>query len=700
MMLQTLILHNFRKFKHTTIEFPEGVIGVIGLNGAGKSTIFEAIAWALYGTVAARTSADLIKRNGAEPSDACRVELSFSFDGSNYKVIREMTGRSMTPSAIIFKDEVQAATGAGEAAKYIQKTLGMDHKSFFTSIFAKQKELNALSTMNASERRPLILKMLGIDALDDVIKSISSDRRSATSVVQTLQTSLTDRNGRNKADIFKEKIKEIDEQKIIATKEIDSIKKQLKELKESITEQQEKTKEKQTTYESSNKTYERLIEQKTLYDQQKKLSNEITQIQRKIQKRNEEIQPLQKKIETFPDLSKELTDIETRLQDLDLQTQESIRHIEQRKTQKKELTDQIQKIVQKQTKIERLGPEASCPTCERVLGDQSSFLISKYQKEKEEKTKQGNILDDELVLAQDTYQRLKREISALRKKKEYLQGQVAEKRSVAATLTSLQKELKKEQQELEKKQTEFKKLGGISFDPEQFDTLRQQVKTAYQIYQQEIKQLGLLKDQYSSTQLKLEKKQSSLTLLIKERTTFQERVKELDQTEQGIKQKQKYAEELSLLQDTMVGFRSHLISRIRPALSSYASSFFQDLTDGKYQEISLDEQYNMLLFDEGTSYAIERFSGGEIDLANLCIRLAISEVITERSQGVFQFIILDEIFGSQDAIRQQNIMEALYRLSSKFKQIFLITHVEDVKHHMRYVLQVEESEGISSIQVL
>ena len=61
MILQTLVLHNFRKFKHTTIEFPEGVIGVIGLNGAGKSTIFEAVAWALYGTVAARTSAELIK---------------------------------------------------------------------------------------------------------------------------------------------------------------------------------------------------------------------------------------------------------------------------------------------------------------------------------------------------------------------------------------------------------------------------------------------------------------------------------------------------------------------------------------------------------------------------------------------------------------------------------------------------------------
>ena len=78
MILHTLVLHNFRRFKHATIEFPEGVIGVVGLNGAGKSTIFEAIAWALYGTVAARTSADLIKRNGAEPSDPCRIELGLS----------------------------------------------------------------------------------------------------------------------------------------------------------------------------------------------------------------------------------------------------------------------------------------------------------------------------------------------------------------------------------------------------------------------------------------------------------------------------------------------------------------------------------------------------------------------------------------------------------------------------------------------
>lgn len=699
MILQALIIHNFRKFKHTTIEFPEGVIGVIGLNGAGKSTIFEAIAWALYGTVAARTSADLIKRHNAEPADACRVELTFYFDGSDYKVIREMTGRAMTPSATIYKDNLQVAIGAGDAARFIQKTLGMDYKSFYTSIFAKQKELNALSVMNASERRPLILKMLGIDALDEVIRSISSDRRAATSFINTLQTNLVDKNGKNKIDVLKNSITEIDEKKIAAIREIDTVKNQSRELKDLFTMQQAKTKEKQKTYEEKNKTNEQLIEQKTKYDQYKKLSNEIGNFEQKIQKRQDEIHPLKKKIATFPELTRELTQIEIRFQDLDSQIQQSIRLIEQRKTKKKELMDQIHTLQLKQKNIETLGADASCPTCERVLGDQSDFLLLKYKTEKETKKTDISLLENQIHDQQETYQRLKREITALRKKKEYLQGQQTEKKTYFATLTSLQKELLREQNELMKKQQEIKKIGTISFDVVEYDQIKQQVKTAYQLYQQELKKLDTLKDRYSSIQLTIEKKQSMLTLLKKERTNHQERIKELQQTEKKIKEKQKEAEELSLLQDTMASFRSHLISRIRPALSSYASSFFQDLTDGKYQEISLDEQYNMLLFDEGRSYNIERFSGGEIDLANLCLRLAISEVITERAQGAFQFIILDEIFGSQDAIRQQNIMEALYLLSNKFRQIFLITHVEDVKHHMRYVLQVEESEGISSIQI-
>jgi len=107
-----------------------------------------------------------------------------------------------------------------------------------------------------------------------------------------------------------------------------------------------------------------------------------------------------------------------------------------------------------------------------------------------------------------------------------------------------------------------------------------------------------------------------------------------------------------------------------------------------------------MVYDNGSCYSIERFSGGEEDLANLCLRLAISEVITERAGGIFNFIILDEIFGSQDTIRRQNIMHALNSLSSKFRQIFLVTHVEDVKNYMENTVTVVETEsGISAIKL-
>ena len=169
--------------------------------------------------------------------------------------------------------------------------------------------------------------------------------------------------------------------------------------------------------------------------------------------------------------------------------------------------------------------------------------------------------------------------------------------------------------------------------------------------------------------------------------------------EHQLKEEKKTVRYLILLTDVMNNFRTFLISRVRPTLSSYASDFYNQLTNGKYPELELDENYDLMIYDDRELYNISRFSGGEEDLANLCLRLAISEVITERAGGVFNFVILDEIFGSQDMIRQQNIMNQLYKLSSKFKQIFLITHIENVKHYMQHIINVQEVDNLSSIKI-
>jgi len=116
--------------------------------------------------------------------------------------------------------------------------------------------------------------------------------------------------------------------------------------------------------------------------------------------------------------------------------------------------------------------------------------------------------------------------------------------------------------------------------------------------------------------------------------------------------------------------------------------------------LELDEDYEIYIYDQGEKFSIDRFSGGETDLANLCLRIAISLLISESSGVDFSFIILDEIFGSQDALRKESILSALAKLKNRFRQIFLITHIDDIKDSVENLVYVTENEDGTSQLVL
>jgi exonuclease SbcC len=700
MIPKALTLRNFRKFKNTTIEFPDGVTGVVGLNGAGKSTIFEAIAWVLYGSVAARTSADQIKRQGAETSDPCRVELEFIFEGENYRVVREMTGKSLTASATATVNGKVAATSAESVTQFIQKKLGMDFKSFFTSIFARQKELNTLSSMNASERRPLILRMLGIDSLDEVIKEIRSDKKQKDLLIEKISSDLVDENGRNKDEIYNDEIKKHEKNK----KEIDEILKKSKEKIKDLTKKL-KTIEKEylknkNDYENLNKKKEDLSEKKTLFENKIKLQNEIKELKAKISERQKNIEKEKKKLSAYRLLEDDIKKTEERLDEINKLIEKLVRNIEQKKTLTDRIKDEIEDITSKKKNIEKLGPEAECPTCERVLSDQYNFLLKKFEKEKTGKEKEIENFEKEIKKINEEKERIYREQIAFQKKKNYLETQNREKGRIDTIIKHLSDEINSEKKVIENKEKELKKIGVLTFDSKEFENVKKQVENVYKNYQKSLEVFNNQKDELNKFNIELEKKEGEKKLLDQEIKNLKEKISQLDDFRKKVKEEKNTVRYLGMLSEVMGDFRTFLISRIRPTISSYSSDFFVRLTDGKYAEVELDENYDLLVYDDGEKYSINRFSGGEEDLANLCLRLAISEVITERAGGVFNFIILDEIFGSQDSIRRQNIMKALAGLSSKFRQIFLITHVEDVKNDMENVIFVTENElGISSIKI-
>jgi DNA repair exonuclease SbcCD ATPase subunit len=85
------------------------------------------------------------------------------------------------------------------------------------------------------------------------------------------------------------------------------------------------------------------------------------------------------------------------------------------------------------------------------------------------------------------------------------------------------------------------------------------------------------------------------------------------------------------LDDAFGELRTDLNAQLRPDLAELASVFLADLTDGRYHELELDDQYRILLLEEGEPRPV--ISGGEEDVANLVLRLAISQMVDLRLPG-------------------------------------------------------------------
>jgi len=143
--------------------------------------------------------------------------------------------------------------------------------------------------------------------------------------------------------------------------------------------------------------------------------------------------------------------------------------------------------------------------------------------------------------------------------------------------------------------------------------------------------------------------------------------------------------------------RTDLNFQLRPELSELASAFLHDLTDARYSELELDDNYNIIVLEDGIPKPV--ISGGEEDLANLVLRLAISQMIAERAGQQFSLLVLDEVFGSLDESRRHNVVELLRRLQDRFEQVILITHIESVREGLDQIINVryDEESGASVI---
>ncbi len=177
-----------------------------------------------------------------------------------------------------------------------------------------------------------------------------------------------------------------------------------------------------------------------------------------------------------------------------------------------------------------------------------------------------------------------------------------------------------------------------------------------------------------------------------------ERLQRDAQLREQIQAQQLDIEQLEQLSALVGQFKGEILTRVGPSISREASTLFSRITRGRYENIRVDEDFDFSISDGGAFYPIERFSGGEVDLANLCLRIAITKAIFDLSGAAHTagFLAFDEVLGSQDEERRMEIMQAFHYLKEQFRQIYVVSHIESLKDFFPNLLEVSVGPGGSA----
>ena len=186
-MITAIELKNWKTHKHSRMEFSQGANIIIGVMGAGKSSILDAMSFALFGTFPAlnhkRVSISNLIMSRPKQETKAEVSLEFSAKGSKYKVLRRIDGSSS--NAFLEKDGKYMQTQAERVNEEIEKLLEIDYDTFARAVYAEQNGLDYFLSLRKGDRKKQIDAMLGLDRF-------AAAEENATSLVNTIRSLIAD----------------------------------------------------------------------------------------------------------------------------------------------------------------------------------------------------------------------------------------------------------------------------------------------------------------------------------------------------------------------------------------------------------------------------------------------------------------------------------------------------------------------------
>lgn len=161
-MLSKIKLANFRQHRSLELCFGEGLTAIRGANEAGKSTLGEAIVYALFGVKACRSPLSDIVTWG-EVESTLKVELEVIVDGVTYCVKRGSSG-----AEVVYGGDGRA-TGQSEVSNFMARLLKVDASSAAKLMFSNQKKIASALESGTQATTELIERLAEFDQIDKLI---------------------------------------------------------------------------------------------------------------------------------------------------------------------------------------------------------------------------------------------------------------------------------------------------------------------------------------------------------------------------------------------------------------------------------------------------------------------------------------------------------------------------------------------------
>ena len=689
-MITSIELVDFLSHSDTKLKFEDGVTIFVGDNGAGKSSVIDAITFSLFGQHARKSNKGLIRR-GANQGYA---KIEFSIKDKQYETVRKIDTKGRL-SAIFSEttnnNRVEIAAGErkqfGESmTEQVEKTIGLNFEKLKIASIVQQGELNAIINAKPKEFKELLNAIIGIDKLDIASESMKKVTKEFREKIRT-NLGYDDTH----IDILTKDF----EKNQYEIKKVEPEKNQLElQKKETHKELEELQKKEEIETPKRDKINQLELQKKEL----------VRYVKETIQGIQQEIQENERKIDDCKNCFEELklkTDFERKLEKVEEEDKEVIKKIQ-------EITTQIVSLKEKEKLAEKLQlKDNKCPVCDSIVEKLNPFFQEEHIKEEIIKLKQDvDLKEKERIMYSQERDRFAGELQKIRDAEATLRAHSIKTKEELVTI---------------KNNTEIKK-GKLSLanneNLEEISQIDDHTKLIFSnILKLELETKGFDEGEFKNLKERIVEKRSSLSRIDQQMGGVLEKIEKAKKQSEVIEKSilelekvKKYMSRLDKIQSSVFSRDGSVATSLRSwALNSISikASDYLSILNTKIQRIALSEKardVSISCHSKTEVLELESLSGGEKVSVALALRLGMASLLGASNLNL---MILDEPTTHLDTERKKSLVDVLSQLSRIEKsqlpmQFLIITHDAEIfeNSNVEQIYKFESREEGSKVTAL